>query len=270
MMNELLVKQTPAVITANFDEVKSGLENMMQAYAGLEVTEENIPERKKDVATLRKIRKAVDDKRKDVKKEYEKPLKAFEAKCKELTGLIDTEIEHINTGLEAFEAARIAEKRVKITKLYEEHIEGYAEFLPMAKIYDSKWENKSCSDKEIIADLQQYRLNVSNDLQALKNASGEYYEDCLKAYKQSGNNLAAAMQRLTDLRTAKERAEADLRAQKNFAEEVHKESTKEAETAKNEREMWTFTVYSKQDADSTRAYLEMMGIEYKELEYKEV
>lgn len=264
-MNELSVTQTPAVITANFDEVKSGLENMMQAYAGLEVTEDNIPERKKDVATLRKIRKAVDDKRKEVKRDYEKPLKAFEGKCKELTGLIDNEIEHINTGLEAFEAARVAEKRVKITKLYEEHIEGYAEFLPMAKIYDSKWENKSCSDKEIISDLQQYRLNVSNDLQALKNASGEYYEDCLKAYKQSGNNLAAAMQRLTDLRTAKERAEADLRRDDFFAQEVHLERTKTAQNPQNERREWSFAVYSQQDADSVRAYLEMMGIEYEEV-----
>lgn len=262
-MNELRFNLTPAEITANFDEVRSGLENMMQAYAGLEVTEENIPERKKDVATLRKIRKAVDDKRKEVKRDYEKPLKAFEGKCKELTGLIDKEIEHINTGLEAFEAARAAEKRVKITKLYEEHIGGYAEFLPMAKIYDGKWENKSCSDKEIIADLQQYRLNVSNDLQALKNASGEYYDDCLKAYKQNGN-LAAAMQRLTDLRTAKERAESILREELKSAEEVRKSSTKTAENVENEREKWTFTVFSEEDAKSLRAYLEMFGIEYKE------
>lgn len=264
-MNELRFNLTPAEITANFDEVRSGLENMMQAYAGLEVTEENIPERKKDVATLRKIRKAVDDKRKEVKRAYEKPLKEFEGKCKTLTGLIDAEIDHINTGLEAFEAARVAEKRVKISKLYEEHIEGYAEFLPMEKIYDSKWENKSCSDKEIIADLQQYRLNVSNDLQALKNASGEYYDDCLKAYKQSGNNLAAAMQRLTDLRTAKERAESILREELKSADEVRKSSTKTAENAENEREKWTFTVFSEEDAKSLRAYLEMFGIKYEEV-----
>ena len=152
---------------------------------------------------------------------------------------------------------------MKITKLYEEHIGGYAEFLPMEKIYDSKWENKSCSDKEIIADLQQYRLNVSNDLQALKNASGEYYEDCLKAYKQNGN-LAAAMQRLTDLRTAKERAESILRQELKSAEEVRKSSTKTAENVENEREKWTFTVFSEEDAKSLRAYLETFGIEYKE------
>ena len=264
-MNEFEFMLTPAEIVTNYDEMQAGLKNMMLAYSGLEVTEDNIPERKKDVATLRKMRKAIEDKRREVKREYEKPLKEFEGKCKTLTGLIDKEIEHINTGLEAFESARVAAKRVTINKLYEANIEGYTEFLPLQKIYDSKWENKSCSDKEIIADLQQYRLNVSNDLQALKNASGEYYEDCLKAYKQSGNNLAAAMQRLTDLRTAKERAESILREELKSAEEVRKSSTKTAENVENEREKWTFTVFSEEDAKSLRAYLEMFGIKYEEV-----
>ena len=49
----------PVVIGGNFDEMQQALSNMMQAYAGLEVTEENIPERKKDVATLRKLKEAI-------------------------------------------------------------------------------------------------------------------------------------------------------------------------------------------------------------------
>lgn len=260
-MNELDYRLTPAVITANFDEVKSGLENMMQAYAGLEVTEENIPERKKDVATLRKIRKAVDDKRKEVKRDYEKPLKAFEGKCKELTGLIDTEIDHINTGLDAFEAARVAEKRVKIQKLYDENIEGSAAFLPLEKVFDRKWLNKTCSDKEIISDIQQARITVGHDLQVLRTASGEYYDECVEVYKCNG--LAMAMQRLNDLRTARERAESDLRADLKSANEVRKESTKEAESPEIGAKTYTFRVLTEQDRDSTRAYLEMMGIEYR-------
>ena len=260
-MNELDYSLTPAEIVTNFDEVKNGIENMMQAYAGLEVTEENIPERKRDVATLRKIKKAVDDKRKEVKKEFEKPLKAFESRCKELTGLIDTEIDHINAGLDAFEAARVAEKRVKIQKLYDENIEGSAAFLPLEKVFDRKWLNKTCSDKEIIADIQQARLTVEHDLQVLRTASGEYYDICAEVYKCNG--LAMAMQRLNDLRTARERAEADLRADLKSANEVRKESTKEAESHEIGAKTYTFRVFAEQDRDSVRAYLEMMGIEYR-------
>ena len=41
-------------------------------------------------------------------------------------------------------------------------------------------------------------------------------------------------------------------------------STKTADKPQNESEKYTFCVFNKQDADSVRAYLEMMGIEYKE------
>lgn len=254
----------PVLIGGNFDEMQAALSNMMQAYAGLEVTEENIPERKKDVATLRKMKKAIDDKRKSVKAEYEKPLKAFEGKCKELTGIIDAEIERINNDLAAYEAARVAAKRVMIRNLYNEHIEGYAELLSLDAIYDEKWENKTCSEKTIISDIQSEKLRVKQDLQTIQIAAGEFADDCLEWYKKCGCDLPAAMRRLEDLKSAKERAEAVLKAEKKFAEEVREESTKPAETAKNEREKWTFTVFTPQDADSVRAYLNMFEIEYKE------
>lgn len=254
----------PVVIGGNFDEMQQALSNMMQAYAGLEVTEENIPERKKDVATLRKMKKAIDDKRKSVKAEYEKPLKAFEGKCKELTGIIDAEIERINHDLSAYEMKRRTEKQAVIRKLYDENIEEYAEYLPLDSIYDEKWENKTCSEKEIVSDIQQEKLRVKTDLQTIQIAAGEFVDDCREWYKKCGCDLPAAMRRLEDLRSAKDRAETVLKAEKNFAEEVRDECTKTAENAENERQMWTFNVFSVEDANSVRAYLEMFEIKYME------
>lgn len=263
-MNFEVEELKPALIRGNFDEMQTALANMMQAYAGLEVTEENIPERKKDVATLRKMKTAIDDKRKAVKKEYEKPLKMFEGKCKELTGIIDAEIKRINDDLSAYEAKRRAEKQIVIRALYDEHIEGFAEFLPLDSIYDEKWENKTCSEKEIISDIQSEKLRVKQDLQTIQIAAGEFADDCLEWYKKCGCDLPAAMRRLEDLKSAKDRAETVLKAEKIFAEEVREECTKTAESAENERQMWTFNVFSVEDANSVRAYLEMFEIKYME------
>jgi hypothetical protein len=57
MMDELriVVSQQQGTIITNFDEVKGALSSQMEVYKELEVTEENKAERKKDVATLRKI-----------------------------------------------------------------------------------------------------------------------------------------------------------------------------------------------------------------------
>ena len=260
-MNFEVEELKPALIRGNFDEMQQALSNMMQAYAGLEVTEENIPERKKDVATLRKMKKAIDDKRKSVKTEYEKPLKAFEGKCKELTGIIDAEIERINNDLSAYEAKRCAEKQSIIRKLYDENIGEYAEYLPLDSIYDEKWENKTCSEKEIVSDIQQEKLRVKTDLQTIQIAAGEFVDDCREWYKKCGCDLPAAMRRLEDLRSARE---AVLRGVSSLAEEVREKSTITAEKPQNGRQTWTFSVYSTEDSNSVRAYLEMLGIEYKE------
>ena len=63
-MNELqiVVNQQQGTITTNFDEVKETLTEQMAIYKELEVTEENKTERKKDIATLRKMIKAVNSK----------------------------------------------------------------------------------------------------------------------------------------------------------------------------------------------------------------
>ena len=154
MKNFEVEKIEPVIIRGNFDDMQAALSNMMQAYAGLEVTEENIPERKKDVATLRKMKAAIDEKRKEVKREYEKPLKTFESKCKELTGIIDTEISRINYELSEYEEKRVQEKRALILSLYIDNMSGYEEYLPLGTIYDPKWENKTCTEKTIVSDMQ--------------------------------------------------------------------------------------------------------------------
>lgn len=253
--------KTPAVIDGNFAEVKRGLENMMTAYSEIVVTEDNIPDCKKDVATLRKIKKAIDDKRKEVKKEHEKPLKEFESKCKELTGVIDKQVDRINGALEGYEVKRIAEKSEVIRKLYSDHIGDYSEYLPLSRIWQKNWTNKTYTEKEIIADIQQMVLTVKQETSVIKQTCGEFADECLAVYRQSGNNLQAAMNRRHDLVTAKEMA---VEAIKAAAEPEQANVPNQPEIpAKRELE-WKFTVYSKEDANSLRAYLEMFGMKYKE------
>lgn len=255
----------PAVIDGNFAEVKQGLEQMMTAYAEIVVTEDNIPACKKDVATLRKIKAAIDGKRKEVKKEHEKPLKEFEAKCRELTAVIDKEVNRINAALDGYEVKRIAEKAQVIKTLYAENIGEYSEYLPLERIWQKNWNNKTCTEKEITADIQQMVLTVKQETSVIKQTCGEFVDDCLAVYRQSGNNLQAAMTRRSDLVTAKERAEQAVKtAAKPVEEPVQVNIPEQPENPVKQELEWKFTVYTKEDADSLRAYLEMFGMRYKE------
>ena len=60
----------------------------MQVYKELEVTETNKPERKRDIATLRKMAKAVNEKKTEVRNEFMRPYTAFENNVKELIEII--------------------------------------------------------------------------------------------------------------------------------------------------------------------------------------
>ncbi len=265
-MNEFVVEiKTPAQLTGNFEAVKTGLTEMMKAYEGLEVTEENIPERKKDVATLRKIKAAIDDRRKAIKKEYDKPYKEFDGKCKELTGIIDSTVSELNKGLDFYEQKRVMAKRERIARLYAENIGDYGEYLPLQAIAEERWVNKTVTEKEITDTIQTAVLAVKQALDVINSTMTEFADECRKAYKRN-LDIADAMRRYNDLQTAKQIAQ----------EAVKKENAAPVEVIPQEPEpqiiplpvpevpCYRFTVHSKEDADSVRAYLEMFGIRYEE------
>ena len=288
-MNELRVevRQTPVEIACNFAELEDALKTQMQAYAGLEVTEDNIPERKKDIATLRKIKGAVDDERKKVEKEFSKPLNEFKDRVKNLTGILDKEIVRIDGEIKEFDRRRIEEKQKHIRELYTSAVGDYAEFLPLSVIKSSKWDNKTCSDTEITGAIQEMVLKVRSDLSAIKALASPFEEKLIAAYKASGNQLAVAIQKNTDFiegaKEAERRAaeEAARRAKEEEARKIASEKqwedteqipvvdTKTGEQVgsivfpMNEPVM-VIRVTGAENVEALRTFLEMSGIDYEE------
>lgn len=253
-----------ALITGNFKEMQAELATMMQAYAGLSVTEENLPERKKDVATLRKIKTAIEDKRKAAKKEYEKPLKQFEAECKKLTALIDKEVDRITADMNAYEQKRIAEKRETVKRLYDENIGEFAEYLPLESLRRPQWDNKTYTEKDIIFDIQESVIAVREDFRTIETMCEPWVAECKEVYKTSG--LTAAFQRFKDLQKAKEVAEASVKASEQQAPTPEPmEQEKPVDTlVDGDRWVFTITVTNENDAKFIRDTCELFGYEYKE------
>ena len=89
---KIVINQELGTISTNFEEVKEALTDQMKVYEELKVSESNKPERKKDIATLRKIIKAVTEKKSTVKAECLKPYSEFETKANELIEIINKPI----------------------------------------------------------------------------------------------------------------------------------------------------------------------------------
>lgn len=273
----IIVQPTPGVITANFDDIKVALQEQMTAYAELEVTEDNIPERKKDVATLRKISGAIDDKRKEVKKAYTAPLEEFEAKAKELTGIIGEQINRINSGLDVFEKKRIQQKRDHVKELYLREASEFTEYIPLEKIYNPKWDNKSFSDNEIVSDIQQRVLAIKSDLAAIRGLNSKYEEQLLGAYKIGG--LVNAMAKHNDFVEAekaveKEKREEESRIAQKAAEnnQTVNPSPVEEKPVKSDSGMfsmndpvWVISISGQENIDQVRELLQFNEIPFEEV-----
>lgn len=156
-MKDIEINKQLPVITMNFEEVKASLVENMEKYKGIIVTEESLKDCKATQKDLAGLRNKLDTYRKDVKKEMEKPIKAFESDCKELIGLIAEVEAPIKSGILEFDNKRKEEKRkfadIKIFEICQKlNLEKkYADQLTVL----DKYLNLSASAKSVVEDIGQ-------------------------------------------------------------------------------------------------------------------
>lgn len=75
-------------ISSNFDDIKKELQENLEKYKELTVTEETLKDCKSQQRELAGLRNDIDKKRKEAKKQFLKPLEDFEAMCGELYSLV--------------------------------------------------------------------------------------------------------------------------------------------------------------------------------------
>lgn len=182
----LTVSQQVGTIGTNFAEIKEALKAGLAEYKNMVFTEDSKVEAKKTVASLRKLKKSVNDKKIEVKKTFMAPYTDFEAQVKELDKLIDEPITFINGQVEEFERKRVEEKKALISEIYNGIIadhEPAAEYLPLQRIYDSKWENATTTKKAITEAIVEHVEHVEKDLATIHDMESEFEDKGLEKYK---------------------------------------------------------------------------------------
>nr|DAP24951.1 MAG TPA: Protein of unknown function (DUF1351) [Caudoviricetes sp.] len=182
----LLVEQKNGSIETNFEEIKAVLAAGLEEYKGMVFTVESQPEAKKTVASLRKLKKAMNDRRIEIKKTFMVPYTNFEAQVKELDKLIDEPINFISGQIEEFERKRVETKKSLIHKIYTgiitEH-DAVMEYLPLDRIYDSRWENTTTTQKAIAEAIAAHVEHVEKDLATIRTMESEFEDKGLAKYK---------------------------------------------------------------------------------------
>lgn len=228
---QILVNQQPGIITTNFDDIKAELSAQMEIYKALEVTEESKQERKKDVATLRKLVKAVNKKRIEVKKKCLKPYEAFEEQAYELVEIINEPIRLLDSQIKEYEDKQRCEKVEKIKEIYNELAGELAEYIALEQVYDDKWENVATSIKSIRDDMTAKFDNIRNAIVAIKATGSEKVEEALARYY-NNLDLASAINFINQYEQQKREVEQRMKEQ----QERERQAALEAERERIRRE----------------------------------
>lgn len=154
------VKQTLPVITCDYESLKNWAQGITAKYKGLLVTENQIPEIKKDMAELNKIKAKIERARIDAVKSISAPIKEFEAQIKSVVGIFEDTYTELGNQIKDYENAAREEKRGKIQEIIDEQVAlAIAKNLDMRDIIsisvNEKWLNKSASLKTIGEEITQ-------------------------------------------------------------------------------------------------------------------
>lgn len=163
----------PQVIETNGEELKAWLSEKLTQYNALVVTPETIKAAKDDKAKLTKLRAALEERRKEVKRQCMAPYEDFERKYKELLALIDEPIGKIDTQIKALDEQEQQEKFTKIGQYFQEITKDLGFSLVLDKIIDQKWRNKTNPIEKICNALFERVEGIRADYAELQ----EYYSD---------------------------------------------------------------------------------------------
>lgn len=232
-MDELNVKANIGTISTNLESLKAEAQEIANQYAGVVVTDPKSA--KKDLADMRRYRKDIDDKRKEVKKKWNIPYTDFETQIKDCLKPIDEAITEIDVQLQAFEEKRKSDKKEICKKIFTEETANISEYINFDDIFMDQWLNATYSEQDIKNDIQTARLSVEKDIETIKNMHSEIEDDCMKAYVTGG--LSAAVNKNQMYISAKAQAEVKAKAdeEKRIAE-IEEKAKAEAE-AKAQAEM---------------------------------
>ena len=271
--------KSPEVIDFNFEELKEEITNKSALYKNMVYTDETIKDAKSDRALLNKFKTALEDKRKEVKKQCLEPYNQFEKQIKELVAIIDEPVKLIGEQITEFEDREKAEKHEQIIELFNKA--GFQSFVTLEQIYDPKWLNKSVSLKSIEEELTNTVYRIGHDVTTI-NSLKEYSFEALEHYKKT-LDLAGAIaegQRLADIQKRKLEHEAEVKAREELAKKqaeekakaevnLHKEleevAEEEPQQAVEIKRQWIkfVALLSKDDALALKEFCDKRGIEIK-------
>ena len=189
-VQEDFAKNLPQIVS-NLAEVKAWAEQQTKSDREIVLlTEEDFDNARERCAKLNKMIKFIEDKRKEVKKEYNRPYDVFEKATKEVVEVLSSAREHQwSQVIKAEEEVKEQKKQCLHEyweKLNSEAIGGYRKF---EQIFDTKWLNKGTKVETACAEMDKIFETSVSDVMAIRSLNSEFEVSLIEYYK-DGHNVS--------------------------------------------------------------------------------
>ena len=221
-MSDLQLKTTKfelGVIETNLTELEKIVDESLEKYRGLVVTEDAIGEAKKTRSDLNALKKTANDWRIRKEKEFNEPFAQVKAQVKRICDNIDNVNGEIDKQIKTFEEAQKEEKRASIEAWWSENGKRT---VPLEKVWDERYLNKTFTDKQWQQDLRIKCQKITNDLSNITQmGSPEKVDFLITNYMQTLDVSAslAAWERQEEAKRRAEEEKARMEAERLAREE---------------------------------------------------
>ena len=213
----------PQVIETNGEELKAWLTEKVQSYNSIVVTPETIKAAKDDKSKLTKLRTALEERRKEVKRQCMAPYEDFERKYKELLALIDEPIGKIDTQIKALDEQEQQEKYNRVKDYFGCCMASSMDVpidVDFDRILNPKWRNKTMKADALEKEIYDTLCRICNEVQELNSyyANSPHYTAIMNTYQQGYDKACALAYAAALIQQEQRRQEAQRAAQQPVRE----------------------------------------------------
>lgn len=208
---------TLGTLTTNALQLRDHVAETLERYTPENYSEDNVDQAKADRAILNKAAKDLNDRRIQLERDWNAPLQEFKSIIGDTVKMISEGSAKIDAVVKGVESKAKAEKRAAIEELWER--KGIT-LLPLSKLWDERWLNKTKRLPAIEKEIGEKLLKIEAELDTLAAVDTEdgdvlraYYLDCIDLQRTLAYSatLKANRQRLQE-EQARRQAEAEAQA----------------------------------------------------------
>ena len=192
----------------NKAEFEKAIDAAVKDYQDIAYGEDQIKQAKDDRAALNKIKKAIEDRRKAVKKVVNAPYDQFEKEVKEVTQKLDAAVTQIDTQVKAYESRQRDEKRTQILDYFRgELVKANQGDIEAEKLCEASWLNASFSMAQVKKAIEAKVENLKNGFAFCNNLPDDERTIALMTFER-GYDIGAAISEVSMYRQKKAAEEA--------------------------------------------------------------